>query len=94
VTTNALELGVLSEPQTNLSVQGTIAQSTGTAGPIYDPAIVGQLNWTHQTTPQTNVVTTGTPSLVMSNSIANVGIQQGFPSGALVGGITTTTTRI
>src|SRR5215467_5845028 len=29
VTTNALELGVLSAPQTNLSIQGTVPQSTG-----------------------------------------------------------------
>jgi outer membrane protein len=85
VTTNALELGVLSEPQTNLSVQGTVPQSTGTLVPIFDPAIVGQLNWTHQTTPQTNIVTTGTPTLVTNNSFANAGIQQGFASGAMVG---------
>src|SRR5262249_6759455 len=51
VATNALELGVLGEPQDNLSVQGTVPQSVGTAVPIYDPAVIGQLNWNHQTTP-------------------------------------------
>ena len=34
VSTSALELGVLGEPQDNLSVQGTTAQSNGSAVPI------------------------------------------------------------
>jgi outer membrane protein TolC len=85
VTTNALELGVLGSPQTNLSMQGTIAQSNGTSVPVFDPAIVGQLNWTHQTTPQSNSVTTGTPSLISETALANAGIQRGFSTGAVAG---------
>ena len=85
VTTNALELGVLGSPQTNLSMQGTIAQSNGTSVPVFDPAIVGQLNWTHQTTPQSNSVTTGTPSLISETTLANAGIQRGFSTGAVAG---------
>ena len=85
VTTNALELGVLGSPQTNLSMQGTIAQSNGTSVPVFDPAIVGQLNWTHQTTPQSNSVTTGTPSLIAETTLANAGIQRGFSTGAVAG---------
>ncbi|HMC62543.1 MAG TPA: hypothetical protein VKJ01_25330 [Candidatus Solibacter sp.] len=38
------------EPPTQLLLQGTIPQSNGTAIPSYNPAVVGQLNWTHQTT--------------------------------------------
>src|SRR5262249_53315908 len=64
VATNPLELGVLGEVQTNLSVQGTIPQSIGTPVAIFDPAVVGLLNWTHQTAPQPNTVVTGTPSLI------------------------------
>src|SRR5580700_11669376 len=45
VSTNAIELGALGEPQANLSIQGTIPQSNGTAVPIFDPAIVRQFNW-------------------------------------------------
>jgi outer membrane protein TolC len=82
VSTNALELGALGAPQTNLSVQGTIPQSTGTPVPVFDPAIVGLLNWTHQTTPQTNTFVTGTPSLISQALIANAGVVQGFSSGA------------
>jgi outer membrane protein len=85
VATNALGLNVLGEPQVNDSIQGTIAQSTGTAIPSYDPAVTGQLNWTHQTTPQTSTATTGTSTLVTGTTIYNAGIQQGFASGAQVG---------
>jgi outer membrane protein len=82
--TNALELGFLGEPQTNLSLQGTIPQTTGTPVPLYDPSLIGQLNWTHQTAPQ-NGLGTGTTSLVTNTALANGGVQQGFASGAQVG---------
>src|SRR5579883_1553424 len=82
VTTNALELGVLAGPQTNLSIQGTVPQSAGTPVPNYDPAVIGQWNWSHQTTPQSNSFTTGTPALITNSLLANAGIQQGFATGA------------
>ena len=84
VATNPLELGVLGEVQTNLSVQGTIPQSNGTPVTIFDPALVGQLNWTHQTAPQTNMVVTGTNSLVSNIGNVNAGIAQGFSTGTQV----------
>jgi outer membrane protein TolC len=84
VATNPLELGVLGEVQTNLSVQGTIPQSIGTPVTIFDPAVVGLLNWTHQTTPQTNTVVTGTTSLISNITTANAGFQEGFSSGTQV----------
>ena len=84
VATNPLELGVLGEVQTNLSVQGTLPQSNGTPVTIFDPALVGQLNWTHQTAPQTNTVVTGTNSLISNIGNTNVGIAQGFSTGTQV----------
>ncbi len=85
VSTSDIALGLLAGQQANYSMQGTIPQSTGTLVPLFDPALVGQLNWTHTTTPQANSVTTGTPALVSSSTLANVGIQQGFSSGAVAG---------
>src|SRR5674476_328378 len=82
VATSARGLNVLGDPQVNDSIQGTIAQSTGTAIPNYDPAVTGQLNWTHQTTPQTSTANYGTSALVTGTTIYNAGIQQGFASGA------------
>jgi outer membrane protein len=81
--TNALALNVLGEPQTNLSIQGAIGQTNGTAVPNYDPFITGQLSWTHTTTPQTSLVQTGSPTLISSGTLFNAGIQQGFASGAV-----------
>ena len=85
IATSALGLNVLGEPQVNDSIQGTLPQSTGSAIPNYDPAVTGQLNWTHQTTPQTSTATYGTPTLVTGTTNYNAGIQQGFASGAQVG---------
>jgi len=84
VSTNALELGALGEPLTNLSIQGTIPQSTGTQVPIFDPSFVGQLNWMHQTTPQLDILSYGTRSLVANGFDANAGLVQAFGSGAQV----------
>jgi len=84
VSTNALELGVLAAPQVNLSMEGTIPQSSGTIVPIYDPAVVGQLSWTHTTTPQSSTFVTGTPALISNTTVGNVGIQQGFATGGQV----------
>ena len=84
VSTNALELGALGEPQTNLSIQGVIPQSTGTAVPIFDPSVVGQLNWMHQTTPQLDLLSYGTPALVANGFNANAGLVQAFGSGTQV----------
>ena len=81
--TNALALNVLGEPQTNLSILGPIGQTTGTSIPVYDPAVIGQINWTHTTTPQTNTVQTGSPTLISNTTLFNAGIQQGFASGAI-----------
>jgi outer membrane protein len=82
VSANALALNVLGASTTNLSIQGTVAQSLGPAVPVYDPVATGVLNWTHQTTPQTNLTSTGTNSLVTNTTLANAGIQQGFATGA------------
>jgi outer membrane protein TolC len=81
VSANALELGVLGAPQVNYSVQGTVAQSNGTAVPVYDPSVTGQLNWSRQTTPQTTYSTYDTNTLIANATQANVGLQQGFATG-------------
>lgn len=84
VSTNALELGALGEPITNLSMQGTIPQSTGTAVPIFDPSFVGQLNWEHQSTPELGLLAYGVPALVTNGFNANAGLMEGFSTGAQV----------
>ncbi len=82
VAANALELGVLGEPLTNLSMQGLIPQSNGTAVPVYDPSVVGQLNWSHTTTPENDILSYGANTLVSNATVANAGYQQAFSTGA------------
>jgi outer membrane protein TolC len=84
VSTNALELGALGEPITNLSIQGSIPQSTGTAVPIFDPSVAGQLSWMHQNTQQLDLLSYGVPSLVANGFNANAGLVQSFVTGAQV----------
>jgi len=65
---------------------GTTAVTTG-AGvgiPNLDPVATFQYNWAHQTSPQTNSFTTGTNALVLTNTAANFGLQQGFLTGTTV----------
>jgi outer membrane protein len=81
VPTNPSELGVLAEPQDNLSIQGTTPLSNGPQIPLYDPALVYQLNWTHQTTPQTNPFVIGATALATNTTLFNGGYVQGFGPG-------------
>ncbi len=84
VSSNALELGVLGEAQTNLSVEGTLPQSSGTPPPVFDPVLTGLVNWTHQTDPQTDFLSYDTNSLVTRTTSANAGYQQSFSTGTQV----------
>jgi len=84
VASNALELGVLGEAQTNLSMQGTIPQSSGTPPPAFDPQLTGLVNWTHQTAPQIDYLSYDTNSLVTRTTTANAGYQQSFSTGTQV----------
>jgi len=81
VPTNPSELGVLSEAQDNLSVTGTIPFSNGPAIPPFDPAIIAQVSGTHQTTPQTNPLFTGTNAVWSNIFTANTAYVQGFGPG-------------
>jgi outer membrane protein len=81
VPTNPSELGALSEQQDALSVLQNVPLSTGPAIPQFDPALTGQLNWTHQTTPDTNPLSTGTNAIAGNMLNANAGYVQGFGPG-------------
>ncbi|MGH9562630.1 MAG: TolC family protein, partial [Terracidiphilus sp.] len=84
VATNASELAVLAEAQTNLSVLGTIPLSNGAPVPLYDPVLAAQYNWMHQTTPETSSFVTGTGVLSGDVQNGNAGYQQGFSPGTEV----------
>jgi len=57
------------------------SQVPGTSNFSYDPVLIGTISWAHQTSPQSNTVTSGTTSLVTTGTVANFGISQAFLSG-------------
>src|SRR5271170_2392111 len=81
VPTNPSELGALAEQQDNISVLGTLPTSIGPAIPQFDPALTGQLTWTHTTTPDTDPLAYGTNALTGSTTNANAAYSQGFGPG-------------
>ena len=81
VPTNPSELGALSEQLDNLSQLQTVPLSTGPAIPQFDPALTGQLNWTHATTPDASPVAYGTSALSGNTTTANAAYTQGFGPG-------------
>jgi len=84
VPTNPSELGVLAQQQTNLSILGTIPLSDGPGIPQFDPALTAQVNWMHQTLPQTSPSIAGATALITNSTTANAGYVQGFGPGTLL----------
>jgi len=81
VPTNPSELGALAEQQDNLALLQTVPLSTGPAIPHFDPALTGQVNWTHTSTPDTDPLAYGTNALTGNTTNANAGYTQGFGPG-------------
>jgi outer membrane protein TolC len=81
VPTNPSELGALSEQLDNLSMLQGLPLSSGQAVPQFDPALVGQLNWTHTSTPDVDPLAYGTNALSGSTLNANAAYTQGFGPG-------------
>ena len=82
IPTNPSELGVLGSTQSNLSILGQNTLSAGTALPVFDPSLSGALNYSHQSTPELSPVSYGTDNLIASTMNANLGLSQGFSTGA------------
>ncbi len=81
VPTNPSELGALSEQLDNLSLLQSVPLSLGPAIPQFDPALTGQLNWTHTTTPDTDPLAYGVNALSGNTTNANAAYTQGFGTG-------------
>jgi outer membrane protein len=85
VNTNLSDVALITQQQNDLSVTGAIPLSTGPAIPQYDPALSGQVNWAHQSTPEFNPLITGSSNWLVSNIInGSVGWAQGFSPGTQV----------
>lgn len=58
-----------------------ITQTSGPPSLSLDPALTGNLQWGHFTTPQTTTFLTGANTLIQRQQVANFGIQQQFLTG-------------
>jgi outer membrane protein len=65
---------------------GLVNSTLGSGPPVdsFDPVLTGSLGIQHATTPQTNLLFSGVPSLVQGTGTANFGYAQGFPTGTLL----------
>jgi outer membrane protein len=84
VASNALELGVLAEPQVNLSLLGTISLSNGSPLPAFDPVLTADYNWSHQIVAEVDPAATGVALFQSNVTTGNVGVNQGFSYGTNV----------
>jgi outer membrane protein len=84
IAANVTGAAFLSTSQSSLSITpGTL--SNGPALPVFDPSLVGSLNWQHQSTPQSNPFATGADVLVARGLTSNVSLVQGFSPGTQLG---------
>ncbi|HZU23786.1 MAG TPA: TolC family protein [Terriglobales bacterium] len=65
---------------------GLVNSTLGSGPPVdsFDPVLTGSLGVQHSTTPQTNILFSGVPSLVQATGTANFGYAQGFATGTLL----------
>ncbi len=95
IPTNPSELGVLSGTQSNLSILGQNSLSPGTTLPIYDPSLMGELNYSHQSTPEISPASYGTDNLIQTTMNANVGLTRASrPEPRLICRLTTRATQL
>ena len=81
---NVTDTQLIQEGQGNLGVVGTFPFAAGPPIPQFDPSITGQLLAQHQTLPENNLLTTGTPTLTQNILSANINYIQGFSPGTQV----------
>src|SRR6185437_1341496 len=84
VPVNVTDQQLTVESQSNLGVTGTFPFASGPLIPQYDPAVTGTFLAQHATTPETNLLTTGTQALVASSYVGDAGYTQGFSTGTQV----------
>ena len=65
---------------------GIVASTQGEGAPIdsFDPVLTGTIQGEHATTPQSNIIFTGTTTLVQNTNTYNFAYTQGFASGTLM----------
>jgi len=82
--------GVPGNPSTQASaasstaVGNTVITQSGPPIPVFEPLLVGNASWAHQTVPESSVFIAGTDQLIQRQDVSGVTYQQGFTSGTSV----------
>jgi outer membrane protein len=84
VPTNVLNFGALTPVQQNLGIGLPAPLAIGPPVPQYDTTLPAQIQWLHETTPQSTIFLTGTNALVIQGTTAGAGVIQGFSTGTLI----------
>jgi outer membrane protein TolC len=65
---------------------GIVTSTLGAGPPIdnFDPALIGNIQGERATTPQSNIIISGTPTLVQNTNLYDFGYTQGFSTGTLM----------
>jgi outer membrane protein len=83
VPTTLTELAAIVPSQTSPAITaGTL--SAGSPIPQFDPALTGSITAEHQSTPEANELVAGTSVLTTNTTTGNLGLTQGFSTGAEV----------
>ena len=85
VSSNPLELGALSQIQSNLALLPNSPFAAGPAVPLFDPSLFTRFGWAHTSAPQTNPILAGTSNLITNTTSASAGYRQGFGPGTQLG---------
>ena len=82
--------GVSGNPSTQASaasataVGNSVITQTGPPIPVYDPALVGNVSWAHQSTPESSVFIAGTDQLTQRQDTSGLTYEQAFSTGTSV----------
>jgi outer membrane protein len=82
--------GVTGNPSTQASsasataVGNTVITQSGPPIPVYDPALVGNVSWAHQTVPESSTFIAGTDELIQRQDLSGLTYQQGFQTGTSI----------
>ena len=74
----------INQAQTDLSITGPAPLSTGPPIPSFDPVMAGLVGPAFSNTPQSNAVQSGYSFLIEHSMTANLELQKGFASGAVL----------
>lgn len=86
VPSNLTEINAINSPSPiGIGITGAAPLSAGPPVPPFDPSLTGELLWQHSVTPENSSFASGGPTFSSSGFTGNLGYQQGFSPGTVLG---------